>query len=115
MVFATLTSIVLSSAQPALVADASAATTAAPLREVVYKVSYTRRLEVSQESYGGSIENDNGPSPVVNQAPAFNQANGDASDSGTVTVDVMQVAGGALGLKVTERWDGSTPSATYLG
>jgi hypothetical protein len=48
-------------------------------------------------------------------APAFAQANSDASDKGTITIDIMQVAGDALGMRVTERWDGSTPSGTYVG
>jgi hypothetical protein len=93
-----------------------AATTAAtPLREVVYKVSFTRRLNVSQETYGGSVQDPNASGTVVSQAPPFAQAGSDATDSGTVTVDVMQVASDALGIRVTESWTGSTPSATYLG
>ena len=93
--------------------SAPASTAAASLREVVYRVTFTRRLEVSGETYGGSVGN-----PVNNdvlQAPAFSHANGDATDSGTVTVDVMQVADDALGVRVTEHWDGATPSGTYLG
>lgn len=93
----------------------AASTGAAPLREVVYKVSFTRRLEVSQETYGGSVQDPNAAGTVVSQAPPFAQAGSDATDSGTVTVDVMQVAGDALGIRVTESWTGSTPSATYLG
>ncbi|HLJ84005.1 MAG TPA: hypothetical protein VKT51_07545 [Candidatus Eremiobacteraceae bacterium] len=86
---------------------------ATPLREVVYKVSYTRRLEVSGETYGGQILN-----PINNaavQAPAFNESNNNATDSGTVTVDIMQISDNALGMRVSERWTGSTPSGTYLG
>lgn len=90
-----------------------AATTAAtPLREVVYKVSFTRKLNVSNETYGGSISNNEA---VSTQAPPFAEAGGDATDSGTVTVDVMQVADNAIGIRVTEQWTGSTTSATYLG
>jgi hypothetical protein len=94
-------------------ASAPAIVATVPLREVIYRVTFTRRLEVSSETYGGSIGN-----PVntdVTQAPAFNHANGDASDSGTVTVDVMQVGADALGVRVTEHWDKGTPSGTYLG
>jgi hypothetical protein len=93
----------------------AAVTAATPLREVVYKVSFTRRLEVSQETYGGSVQDASAAGTVVNQAPPFAKAASDASDSGTVTVDVMQVAGDALGIRVTENWTGSTPSATYMG
>ena len=97
----------LNASAPATVAAAG------PLREVVYRVTFTRRLEVSGETYGGSVGN-----PVNNdvlQAPAFSHANGDATDSGTVTVDVMQVSDDALGIRVTEHWDNATPSGTYLG
>ncbi len=90
-----------------------AATTAAtPLREVIYKVSFTRRLNVSNETYGGSISNNES---ATTAAPPFAEAGSDATDSGTVTVDVMQLADNALGLRVTEQWTGSTTSATYLG
>ena len=95
--------------------SASVSTTAAPLREVVYKVSYTRTLKVSNETYGGSVQDNNAAGTVVGQAPPFAEAGSNATDSGTVTVDVMQVASDALGVRVTERWNGSTPSATYVG
>ncbi len=95
--------------------SAAASTTAAPLREVVYKVSYTRKLKVSNETYGGSVQDNNAAGTVVAQAPPFAEAGSDATDSGTVTVDVMQVASDALGVRVTEHWNGSTPSATYVG
>jgi hypothetical protein len=95
--------------------SASVSTTAAPLREVVYKVSYTRTLKVSNETYGGSVQDNNAAGTVVGQAPPFAEAGSNATDSGTVTVDVMQVASDALGVRVTEHWNGSTPSATYVG
>ena len=85
-----------------------------PLREVVYKVSFTRRLETSGETYGGQIQNPINNSVAV-QAPAFNESNNDATDSGTVTVDIMEIGDNALGMRVSERWTGSTPSGTYLG
>ncbi len=119
MIFAYITALAMSggaSAPPAAPAsnnNSSASVT--PIREVVYKVSFTRRLEVSNETYGGSVVNDTQPNPVVYQAPAFDQATGDASDSGTITIDVMQVVGDTLGMRVTESWVGSTPSGTYLG
>jgi hypothetical protein len=117
MIIALLTALLVSgtgSPTPApMNASAPVNVATSPLREVVYHVTFTRRMEVSSETYGGSVGN-----PVttdVTQAPAFNHANGDASDSGTVTVDVMQVADDALGVRVTEHWDKGTPSGTYLG
>jgi len=95
--------------------NAPASAAAAPLREVVYKVSFTRRLEVSNETYGGSVLNPVSAGSQAAQAPPFAQANSDATDSGTVTVDVMQVAGDALGMRVKEQWSNSTPSDTYFG
>ena len=82
------------------------------IREVVYKVSYTHRLDANQEIFGGQVTDDTGH---VHQNPPFNSKQGIASDSGTVTVDVMQVAGDTLGIRLAEHWDGSTPSNTYLG
>ncbi len=116
MIFAIITALAMSGTGSAASTSAASSgtpiTTAKPLREVVYKVSFTRRLEVSNETYGGNIQNNE---QVSTQAPPFAQANGDASDNGTVTVDVMQVAGDTLGMRVTESWTGSTPSETYLG
>lgn len=84
----------------------------APIREVVYKVSFTRRLDANQEVYGGQTSDDMG---VMHQNPPFNSKEGLATDSGTITIDVMQVAGDTLGIRLTEHWQGSTPSDTYLG
>lgn len=102
------------STQAATSSSAPADSAPTPLREVVYKVTFTRRLEVSNESYGGSVQNPINASQVA-QTPPFAQANSDATDNGTVTVDVMQVAGDALGMRVKEEWTNSTPSATYFG
>jgi hypothetical protein len=96
-------------------APAASASPAAALREVVYKVSFTRRVKVSSEMYGGTVQNTESATNVSGQAPPFAETSTNVTDSGTVTVDVMQVAGDALGMRVTERWNGSTPSATYLG
>jgi len=95
----------------ALVLAAGLATPDA-IREVVYKVSYTHRLDANQEIFGGQVSDDSGH---MHQNPPFNSKEGLASDSGTITVDVMQVAGDTLGIRLIERWDGSTPSNTYLG
>jgi hypothetical protein len=84
----------------------------APIREVVYKVSYTRRLDANQEVYGGQTVDAMGH---AHQNPPFNSKEGIATDSGTITIDVMQVAGDMLGIRLTEHWQGSTPSDTYLG
>jgi hypothetical protein len=83
-----------------------------PIREVVYKVSYTRRLDANQETFGGQVSDAAGH---VHQSPPFNSKEGIASDNGTVTVDVMQVAGDMLGIRLTEHWEGATPSSTYFG
>lgn len=118
MFIALITALVLSggtSSAPASTSSTTSSTAATPLREVVYKVSYSRKLKVSNETYGGSVQDPNASGTVVAQAPPFAEATSDASDSGTVTVDVMQVASDALGVRVTERWNGSTPSATYVG
>lgn len=95
----------------ALVLAAGLATPNA-IREVVYKVSYTHRLDANQEIFGGQVADDSGH---MHQNPPFNSKEGLSSDSGTITVDVMQVAGDTLGIRLVERWDGSTPSDTYLG
>ncbi|HKW45208.1 MAG TPA: hypothetical protein VJN22_06075 [Candidatus Eremiobacteraceae bacterium] len=91
---------------------AAALATPDPIREVVYKVSYTHRLDANQEIFGGQVMDDMGK---MHQNPPFNSKEGVGSDSGTITVDVMQVAGDTLGIRLTEHWNGSTPSSTYLG
>lgn len=96
---------------PALLV-AAALTVPDPIREVVYRVSYTHRLDANQEVYGGQVSDDAGH---VHQNPPFNSKEGVSSDSGTVTIDVMQVAGDTLGIRLIEHWVGSTPSNTYFG
>jgi hypothetical protein len=84
----------------------------APIREVVYKVSFTRRLDANQEVFGGQVADATG---AMHQNPPFNSKEGLATDSGTIIIDVMQVAGDTLGIRLTEHWEGTTPSDTYLG
>jgi len=96
---------------PALLLAATLATSNV-IREVVYKVSYTHRLDANQEVFGGQVSDDSGH---MHQNPPFNSKQGIASDSGVITVDVMQIAGDTLGIRLVERWDGATPSNTYLG
>ena len=91
---------------------AAALATPDPIREVVYKVSYTHRLDANKEVYGGQTTDDMGR---VHQNPPFNSKSGIESDSGTVTVDVMQVSGDTLGIRLSEHWNGNTPSNTYFG
>jgi hypothetical protein len=95
----------------ALIVSAALASPA-PIREVVYKVSFTRRLDANQEVYGGQVADESGH---MHQNPPFNTKQGIATDRGTITIDVMQVAGDILGVRLTEHWEGSTPSDTYLG
>jgi hypothetical protein len=74
--------------QPVAAAPASA-NRIAPLREVVFNVSYERRV-------GASV------TPV-------------SRDHGTVTVDVMAVRNNALGLKIAERWTRNPTAMVALG
>jgi len=83
-------------------ATAAPADNAAPLREVVYKVSYTHHQSLNIGTYGGyasgadNVGGANGGAPVSQRA--------DVSDEGTITVDVMAEANNALGIKLTESW-----------
>jgi len=79
------------------VADAS------PLREVVYRVSFTRHERLSEESYGGGAD----PRPVTQGA--------DQTDEGTVTVDVMAVSADTLGVRLRETWKERPRPATFFG
>lgn len=83
----------------ALTASGAAPAGDKPLREVVFKVSYTRRQEIAAESFGG----------------LDTSANNATGDSGTITVDIMAVQGNTLGVKLTELWKSKGRSATFLG
>ena len=83
----------------ALTASGAAPAGDKPLREVVFKVSYTRRQEIAAESFGG----------------LDTSANNATGDSGTITVDIMAVQGNTLGVKLTELWKSKERSATFLG
>jgi len=89
-------------ASAATAAPAAPADSAAPLREVVYKVSYTHHQSITTGTYGGyaagadNVGGANGGAPVSQRA--------DISDEGTITVDVMAEANNALGIKLTESW-----------
>ncbi len=86
----------------AVATSAAPADNAAPLREVVYKVSYTHHQSLNLGTYGGyssgadNVGGANGGPPVSQRA--------DISDEGTITVDVMAEANNALGIKLTESW-----------
>ena len=103
----------------AFLASGAAATPApqpaadAPLREVVYKVSYTRHQSLSIGSYGGYDSGGGNVSAANGGAPSSQRA--DASDEGTITVDVMAEANNALGIKLTETWRQHPRPQTYLG
>lgn len=81
-------------------AAATAISNAKPLREVIYKVSYTRRESLSIEHFG-SVPPD-----------AWGHETG---DHGTVTVDVMAVGKQTLGIRLTESWVEAPKTVTYLG
>jgi hypothetical protein len=82
----------------ALADSASAANADKPLREVVYTASYSDTHAQNTTSYYGN-----------------QQAEAARSDRGTIAVDVMQVAAGALGLRVTETWTSTGTPHTYAG
>jgi hypothetical protein len=112
MFLALMTALAMSGASPSASSTAAPAA-AAPLREVIYKVSFTRQMSVSNETFGGGSAAN---SLLTNSASqAFAERSTDAADTGTVTIDVMQVAADALGIRVTERWNGATPAGTYQG
>jgi hypothetical protein len=67
----------------------AAGTQIAPLREVVFNVSYERRVGASATTI--------------------------SRDHGTVTVDVMAVHNNALGVKISERWTRSPATIVALG
>ncbi|HEY7982100.1 MAG TPA: hypothetical protein VID19_11515 [Candidatus Eremiobacteraceae bacterium] len=113
MILALMTALAVSGGASSSTSSAPAPAATAPLREVVYKVSYTRQANVSNETFGGGSPAN---SMLTNSASqAFAERSTDATDTGTVTIDVMQVAADALGIRVTEHWNGATPAGTYQG
>jgi hypothetical protein len=78
--------VLLTSGRPAA---AAAANQIAPLREVVFNVSYERRVGASVTAV--------------------------SRDHGTVTVDVMAVHDNALGLKISERWTRNPAALVAIG
>jgi len=74
-----------------------------PLREVVYRVSFTRHERLAGESFGGGID----PRPVEQGA--------DQTEDGTLTVDVMAVSQDTLGVRLKETWSEHPRPATYFG
>lgn len=81
----------------------NAATAGAPLREVVYHVSYTRHERLTQEGFPDAA------------APQLAVQGADQTDQGTITVDVMAIANDSLAVKVTESWNQHPRPATFLG
>lgn len=80
-----------------------AATPAAPLREVVYKATFSRRSNRVQEVFGG-----NRPDPYGSHINV-------TSDSGTITVDVMAVADDGMATRVTEQFGNvGRPQTTFV-
>jgi hypothetical protein len=90
-------------AATATAAPSPTAAADAPLREVVYHVSFTRHERLSGESYGGGAD----PRPVLQGA--------DQTDEGTVIVDVMAVSADTLGVRLKETWKERPRPATFLG
>jgi hypothetical protein len=83
----------LAAAVSVAASNAANAAPGRPLREVVYRVSFSRRTNETHEFFHGD------------HPDQYKSSISLAADSGTITVDVMQVAGDALGLKVTELWN----------
>lgn len=88
----------LLSSAVALADPAQASAAAKPLREVVYSASYSDTHAQNTTSYYGN-----------------QQAEAAQSDRGTITVDIMQVAGDMLGLRVTEQWASTGTPHVYTG
>ncbi|HVA35993.1 MAG TPA: hypothetical protein VNJ51_00090 [Candidatus Dormibacteraeota bacterium] len=78
----------------------AAVVNAKPLREVVYHASFTRRESLSQEHFGAIPPDSYGHT---------------TGDDGTITVDVMAVGKGTLGIKLVEAWKHSGQTYTFLG
>ena len=100
MVFLLAATVIAAASAPAASAPPAAD---APLREVVYKVSYTHHQSLNVQAFGGydtggggNVGGANGGAPISQRA--------DVSDEGTITVDVMAVAHDAIGVKLTETW-----------
>ena len=83
-------------------ASPAPADNSAPLREVVYKVSYTHHSTLDEGAFGGYDMKGDNNSAANGSAPISQRA--DVSDEGTVTVDVMAQANNSLGIKLTESW-----------
>ncbi|TAM75515.1 hypothetical protein EPN44_08680 [bacterium] len=79
---------------------AAPTTQQAPLREVVYRASFTRRQSLAVGHFG-AVPPD-----------AWGHQTG---DHGTITVDVMAVGLNALGIKLIESWSVSGKNVTFLG
>jgi hypothetical protein len=73
---------------------------AAPLREITFRVSYTRHEELTVGHYGAVP-----PDPII----------ANSGDRGTLTVWVMAVAPSGLGVKVSENWQSRRVPAVYAG
>jgi hypothetical protein len=83
-------------------AAAAPADNSAPLREVIYKVSYTHHSTLAQGTYGGFDAKSDNNSAANGSAPVSQRS--DISDEGTITVDVMAQANNALGIRLSESW-----------
>lgn len=106
--FAAAAAAVAASAAAAAPADSTA-----PLREVVYKVSYTHHQSLNIGTYGGYAAGADNVGGASGGAPVSQRA--DVSDEGTITVDVMAQANNALGVKLTELWRQHPRAQTYQG
>ena len=90
---------ICSSPGPGLVADAK------PLRSVVYRVSYSRREELTIEHFGGGAPGAANPGGQITRT----------SDDGTITIDVYTVVNNDVIALVTEHWNSQSSSSAFKG
>lgn len=116
MLFGAFAAVVVASGAPTA-APASAPPAAVaplkPLREVVYRVSYSRRRDVMLERFAGLHIGLRPREASDSMSP--DQTSTIAQDEGTITVDVILVANDGIRVRVTERWNARTQPSTFVG
>jgi hypothetical protein len=89
----------------AALAPAHTLADAKPLRTVVYKVSYSRREELTIQHYGGGSAGASNPGGQVTNT----------GDTGTITIDVYNVVNNVVVAVVTEHWNSKSSPGVYKG
>ena len=88
-----------------LVAASNPTAAPKPLRTVVYKVSYSRREDLTIQHYGGGSAGASNPAGQVTST----------GDNGTITVDVYGVVNNVVLAVITERWNSKSSPGIYKG